>query len=235
MDNRFSRLNFSVHDASGFQSNLQQQYMVFNPENPFDVSVFRNKWMKNDKADAFRINRAFRDLKVPQESIVFIFYSGHGSKTEAIIPYDWDGTPEKSMSKSQLIDLVKAIKAKYIILIIDACNSDINEAIPGLYNPFQELNNIVAISSSFETQTSIETGTGQNGLFTEQMLTAFFTLNKDITRKIDLLNKRDNCISLYEAFLYIKEKLQNNLVHYQIPAIYNEDLAKRIILREVKE
>lgn len=119
-DPKFESLDRPINDAQKLYNVLISKY-TFNPEN---VQVLKNP-LRKDIIDALE-NLA---KKITQKDNLLIFYAGHGfwnenSNVGFWLPSDArEDSKDKWFPNSSLVDYLKEIKSKHILLIADACFS----------------------------------------------------------------------------------------------------------------
>jgi len=114
-----TRLDHPIHDASRLQEILVSDY-TFNPAN---VTLLKNP----DRKAIFKVFEALRKKVASQDSLL-VFFAGHGVWLEDMqqgfwLPRDAAGMQDPSdwISNSTLRDYIKAIKARHVLLVADAC------------------------------------------------------------------------------------------------------------------
>lgn len=114
-----NKLDHPVADAERIRDTLTTQY-TFEKQ---DVTFLKNP-------DGKSIFKAFEELrkKIAEQDNLLIFYAGHGLWREDMqqgfwLPRDASDTPYDWISNASIRDYIRAIKAKHILLISDACFS----------------------------------------------------------------------------------------------------------------
>jgi helicase len=81
----------------------------------------------DEEATAARLRSELRELQTTSsaDDVVVIAFSGHGSDTHEIITYDSDvyNLPSTALPLDELTDLVSAIPAKHLLVVLDCCFS----------------------------------------------------------------------------------------------------------------
>ncbi|MGD0756800.1 MAG: caspase family protein [Bacteroidales bacterium] len=119
-DPKFESLDRPINDAQKLYNVLISKY-TFSPEN---VQVIKNPTRK-DIINALE----YLAKKVTQKDNLLIFYAGHGfwnenSNVGFWLPSDArEDSKDKWFPNSELVDYLKEIKSKHILLIADACFS----------------------------------------------------------------------------------------------------------------
>jgi helicase len=60
-----------------------------------------------------------------EDDVVVVAFSGHGSNTHELIPYDADlyDLPGTTLPLDELIELISGIPAKHLLVVLDCCFS----------------------------------------------------------------------------------------------------------------
>ncbi len=147
----------------------------------------------------------------PNDMLVF-YFSGHGTKG-AFCPYDTESSYSSLLQHSEIKAVFKRHKAKYKIVLSDACYSgSIYDGTPtgsNSQNNGQDAN-IVIIMSSEPSETSLENPRIRQGAFSYYLLKGLRgAANRD----------KDNVITLNELFPYIKANVLNFTKNRQTPIL----------------
>lgn len=202
---------FTVRDAK-----IMKEYLVrvmgFPPENIVtllneratkgDIEGYIGTWLKNN---------------VERNSLVFIFYAGHGAPNpitgEAfIIPFD--GNPAfleaSAIPLKKLFQMLNGLQAKDVLMVMDSCFSGAGgrsvmakggrPIAVSIENPFLATNNIVMLSAAKGTEISSSYPEKRHGLFT-------YFLLKGLQGEADI--NGDTTISLEELYNYITPNVKN--------------------------
>jgi hypothetical protein len=154
------------------------------------------------------------------ETVVF-FFSGHGGRIETgpdageyLIPFDCDPSnlSGTSLSGSEIADLLKAIKAKRLVVLLDACHSagaaDVKalELAPGIkaglaektYNALAHGVGRVMMASSRPSEVSFVLPGMRNSLFTHHLLDAL---------RGAAPTHGDGLVRVFDVFHYVSDKV----------------------------
>jgi replicative superfamily II helicase len=81
----------------------------------------------DEDATVDRFRRELRDLQTSSsaDDVVVVAFSGHGTNTHQIVTYDSDlyNLPSTSLPLDELTELVSAIPAKHLLVVLDCCFS----------------------------------------------------------------------------------------------------------------
>lgn len=116
-----TKLDHPVQDASRLRDELISNY-TFDPSN---VTLLRNP----DRKEIFKAFESLRKTVGPNDSVL-VFFAGHGVWREDMqqgfwLPRDASGMSDPSdwIPNSTLRDYIKAIRARHLLLVADACFS----------------------------------------------------------------------------------------------------------------
>lgn len=163
-----------------------------------------------------------------EEDCVLIFFSGHGAlissypDTSALIPVDCDPGDLSStvLQEGELTSLLDAIKAKKLLVMIDACHSggaaSLKTAGDGLIFGYEEksLSRLasgvgrVVIASSRSSEYSMVLGGDRNSVFTTHAL--------DCLRG-HVYSRGDGYIRVFDLFNYVSEHVRRSVPGAQHP------------------
>ena len=191
----FPNLNGAKRDAETFAAILTDKY---------GFSLVGALY--NEKATRSAMFQVLRDLgkSVQPDDNVVIYFAGHGYFDHDIhvgylVPYDSDAYPETMLPNSHLIDVMKGIKVKHVLLIADSCFSGslIEQSRSGnsLQHDELEKRNSRWIITSGALETVGDGKDGEGSLFT-QTLCEILTANELPT------------LSAGEVFSSVQERMQ---------------------------
>jgi metacaspase-1 len=194
----------------------------------------------NDQATLDSINHELNSLasRTKSDDTVFIYFSGHGanigSSTDpisALVPVDCNPADilSTSLLEESLSDALMQIKAKRLIVCIDACHaggagtlkaSDGN-SVPNLSFSEKSLAKLaqgtgrVLIASSRASETSLILSGASNSLFTEHLVKAL---------RGGAHTQGDGLIRIFDVFNYVSEKVKGAAPGMQHPIFKASDL-----------
>lgn len=186
-------LKYTVSDARKFYAYLRSDAGGRIPSNQIRYLV-NNAASKKQIISALNYMFSF----ARREDKVIFYFSGHGD-VGAFIPYDFDQSQPSMLFHDEVKRIFKNCRAQTKICIADACYSgsitkkQISKfkAAPGLKSGASD---VVILMSSRNNETSIESGSLGQGLF------SFFLL-KGLNGQAD--SNRDRNISVKELFVFV--------------------------------
>jgi hypothetical protein len=174
----------------------------------------------------------------PADSVV-IFFSGHGAllgaasnPTSALLPVDCRRTNigATSLSEGELSTALRAIKARRLVVLLDACHSGgaasfktatPSDGLPSLGYSEKALDRLaygtgrVLIASSRASETSLVFPSSRNSLFTQHLL--------DVLRGQGQ-TRGDGLIRVFDVFNYVSENVRRAATDRQHPIFKASDL-----------
>lgn len=213
-DAKIPKLNYTTHDAQAIFD------LLVNP----DMAGFKKeniKFFLDDEATLFNIKDAisnwlFKNAK--EDSIVFIFFAGHGGVEEDrlgiekdnlakyLLPYDadFDNFFASALSNSDFNKLLLSIKSKRLVVFMDSCYSGgVSEKkardvkiVEDPYEKMAEGEGRLVIAASQPDQRSFEDENLSHGIFTYHLIDA-------LKGKADLDN--DGYVTAMEVYKYLSE------------------------------
>jgi hypothetical protein len=222
-----------INDAHEINNTLTSPvYCGYDPQNVV--------LLLNDQATLGSINRELNSLasRTQPDDTVFIYFSGHGanigSSTDprsALVPVDCDPVDilSTSLLEESLSDALMQIKAKRLIVCIDACHaggagtlkaSD-GDPVPNLSFSEKSLAKLaqgtgrVLIASSRASETSLILSGAINSLFTEHLVEAL---------RGRAHTQGDGLIRIFDVFNYVSEKVKGAVPGRQHPIFKASDL-----------
>ncbi|MBR4367414.1 MAG: caspase family protein [Bacteroidaceae bacterium] len=156
---------------------------------------------------------AIAKLSKPEDKVIF-FFSGHGSPG-CFIAYDGP------FYYTELISILRTIKAKGIYVFVDACMSgSISDDATSYDWASNRASSISLMMSSRADEYSYETGWVTNGFFTQALL-------KALRGKSD--TNRDRNITLMEAFKYVHKDVTDRTPKMHPQLIASSELFDTIL------
>jgi hypothetical protein len=185
-----------LNDVRGVAAVLRDPALCAYPDDPDHVRL-----LENDRAtrDGFLDGLRWIKEKADEDASVFIYFSGHGGRTEGVqageylIP--WEGTLsetrpwDSNISGNQFVDALKVIKSVKLLVVLDCCRSagiahakgsgpaphaDAPRLKPGLTDGFLDKlatgRGRVIFSASRSHEDSYIAPNAANSLFTEHLL-----------------------------------------------------------------
>jgi uncharacterized caspase-like protein len=213
-DSKIPKLDYTTHDAQAIFD------LLVNP----DMAGFKKeniKFFLDDEATLFNIKDAisnwlFKNAK--EDSIVFIFFAGHGGVEEDrlgiekdnlakyLLPYDadFDNFFASALSNSDFNKLLLSIKSKRLVVFMDSCYSGgVSEKkardvkiVEDPYEKMAEGEGRLVIAASQPDQRSFEDENLSHGIFTYHLIDA-------LKGKADLDN--DGYVTAMEVYKYLSE------------------------------
>jgi hypothetical protein len=192
----------------------------------------------DDQATLSAIRAELADLasSTGPEDTVVVFFSGHGARlgsgateTSALIPVDCDlGDPSQTtLLEAEFSDALARIKARRLVVLIDACQSGGAGVLKGEQGGEARLGfaekslerlahgtGRVIIASSRASETSLVMAGARNSVFTERLLEA---LKGRATRG-------DGLIRVFDVFDYVAEHVGRTVPGQQHPIFRAADL-----------
>mgnify|MGYP001268864102 FL=1 len=200
---QIERLDYPVADTRKVIKTLTDRYR-FDPD---DITFLANP-------DRKAIFRAFGEMrqKVTEEDNLLIFYAGHGvwmddMKQGYWLPKDASGPNDPSdwIPNSTVRDYVKAIKAKHILLVSDACFSG---AIFKVRNPF--VNPSVSAEKIYQLPSRKAITSGAMKTVPDQSVFVEYLVKR-------LGQNEDVYLDAQKLFVSFKEAVINNSPNHQTP------------------
>ena len=221
-DSKIPKLNYTTHDAQAIFD------LLVNP----DMAGFKKenvKFFLDDEATLFNIKDAisnwlFKNAK--EDSIVFIFFAGHGGVEEDrfgiekdnlakyLLPYDadFDNFFASALSNSDFNRLLLSIKSKRLVVFMDSCYSGgVSEKkardvkiVEDPYEKMAEGEGRLVIAASQPDQRSFEDEKLSHGIFTHHLIEA-------LKGKADLDN--DGYVTAMEVYKYLSETVTKTARH----------------------
>jgi hypothetical protein len=183
---------------------------------------------------AIRAELALMATEVTADETVIIYFSGHGYRSStpdemsALVPFDAElaRLPETTLPETELSLALAAIKARRLLVFLDACHAggavalkDIEAGRFGVTEKtLAHLTNgsgRVLIASSRADETSHVMPHARNSLFTEHLLAAL----KGATPSTG-----DGVVRVFEVFNYVAERVRARLPDKQHPIFKASDL-----------
>jgi uncharacterized caspase-like protein len=214
-------LNYSDNDARLFYNHLRSAL-------PNEMSGGKSILLLNQNATRSNIINAMQQVfsQSTENDFIIFYFSGHGS------PGNFCPTDINQQLLSH--DIVKAqfknAKARYRLCVADACFSGSigsqsqNSTVAGSTQQLRDAR-IAVIMSSKPNQTSIETGSLNQGIF------SYYFIN-GLKGAADL--NHDSYITMGELFLYTKNSTTQKSNGKQAPVVYGKNL-DRIPLTRIKQ
>lgn len=175
----------------------------------------------DDQATADGIRKAIARLVqvAKEDETVLFFFSGHGGRIETgpgigeyLIPFDGEGNdlPGTGISGEELTRLLKGIKAKRLIILLDACHSagtadvksaDLSSTVKSgiggkTYNDLAQGVGRVVMASCRPTEESVVLSGMRNSLFTHHLLAALKGAAQD---------RGDGLIRVFDVFHHVSD------------------------------
>jgi hypothetical protein len=211
-------LTYSDDDARLFYNHLKLSL-------PNEMANGSSVLLLNKNATRQNILNSLQDVfaKSTENDFIIFYFSGHGSPGN-FCPSDITNNLQHELVKNYF----KNAKAKYRLCIADACFSGSigSQQSSSTENSTQNLKDarIAVIMSSKPNQTSAETNTLQQGVF------SYYLIN-GLKGEADTNN--DKYITIGELFIYTKNKTAQRTNGKQIPVVYGKNL-DRIPLTKLK-
>lgn len=211
-------LTYSDDDARLFYNHLKLAL-------PNEMANGNSVLLLNKNATRQNILNSLQDVfaKSTENDFIIFYFSGHGSPGN-FCPSDITNNLQHELVKNYF----KNAKAKYRLCIADACFSGSigSQQSSSTENSTQNLKDarIAVIMSSKPNQTSAETNTLQQGVF------SYYLIN-GLKGEADTNN--DKYITMGELFIYTKNKTAQRTNGKQIPVVYGKNL-DRIPLTKLK-
>ena len=208
-----------LKDANDVASVLTApHYCGYHPENV--------KVLLDNEATLSNICNALEQLsqESQEEDFVFIYFSGHGglfanhSEFSALLPVDFSSNSSEPsyLSDSEFSDALKKIRARRIVVILDACHSGgavsfksdghaqprigfSNKSIALLSNGIGK----VIIASSRENEVSLILGGDTNSVFTKHLVDAM---------RGNCNAQGDGFIRVFDLFNHVSSKVNSNVM-----------------------
>ncbi|MDC1245087.1 caspase family protein [Crocinitomicaceae bacterium] len=222
-------LRYTENDAFRFQSFLQSARGGFTPE---ENIVFLTENEASHRNIMFSLNNMM--YKAKENDRVIFYFSGHGSKS-GLCPYEYLGEDDNSITKRDIELAFQKTKAKYQLLIADACYSGNLKASKGGIDvdveTFDESllassGGYAVIQSSGNYETSLEDDQLKQGVFSYFLLKGL---------KGEANRNGDKIVTIQELFNYIKVKVpayckkKAHSQHPQLDGDYDPDMPMSII------
>jgi len=181
---RFADLRLAVKDAADFLARYQEVH-------PDEFTAVHTTLLVNEEAEKPEILAALDDLagRADSNDRVVVYFSGHGYamprrygklrvNTYYYVPHDYrsfERLAETGLSSLELMDRLSVIAAEQIFLLFDTCQSGGAEEsfandMFGSLRLFGEDTGMFIMASSAASESSLELGSLDNGLFTHALL-----------------------------------------------------------------
>ena len=158
---------------------------------------------------------AIAKLSKPDDKVIF-FFSGHGNTGYF---YAYDGP----FYYTELLSLLRTIKAKGIYVFVDACMSgSVSDNATSYDWASSRTSSVSLMMSSRADELSVESGWVNNGYFTQALL-------KALRGKSDTDHNRQ--ITLMEAFKYVHKDVTDRISTMHPQLIANKELFDTVITR----
>lgn len=202
------QLRYAVRDAQGVEQLLRQDFQFDRIFTLFNAQATRDNIMKVLRGELSQTDH---------EDAVFVFYAGHAITEETaygplgyLVPYDGSFRPEemyKNLSMTTLKeDISKAVRAKHILYVIDACYSGLLLAKRGVERQqetqFRQLEYLQSITREDVRQVLAAGGQGEEVLDGGRFGHSVFT-----GRFIELLQETQNYITGKELGLTLPQRV----------------------------
>lgn len=198
-----SRLDFPLKDAQDLKQTLVATYTF----DPMDVTILANP----DRQTILKTLHDLKDRLTPQDSLL-IFYAGHGIWLDDMqqgywLPRDAAGSGNTAnwISNSDIRDHIKAIKARHILLVTDACFSGGLFKVRGL-SPQKT----IAIEKMYELASRKAITSGAMKTVPDKSVFAKFLVKR-------LQENREPYLDAQKLFVSFKEAVINNSSTGQTP------------------
>jgi hypothetical protein len=206
-----SDLEYSDDDASVFYRYLKQAF-------PTEMASGSSRLLLNKEATKANIMKAIKEIfsqSTDNDFIVF-YFSGHGAPGY-FCPTDYIS---QRVEHSDIKELFKRSNAKYRLCIADACFSgSIGSGTASEQSSSSTVDlkdaRIAVIMSSKPSQTSMETSSLRQGLFS-------YYLIRGLRGVADLNN--DSYVTVGELFLYVKKIVSEKSRYEQVPVVFGVNL-----------
>jgi hypothetical protein len=219
-DGTFADLKYADDDADKFLIQLKMSM-------PRETASGKVVQLKNAQATAQNVLNAIDDVfgRAGENDFVIFYFSGHGSPGN-FIPTDH---LSNVISHNAIKERFKRTPAKYRLCIADACFAGSIGSEANNYSSIsatQDLKDarLAVILSSKSTQTSQETSSLQQGVFS-------YYLIKGIRGAADINN--DKYVTAGELFVYTRTRVTERSGGKQVPVIYGQNI-DRIPLSRIK-
>lgn len=208
-DGWFSDLEYADSDAMEFHRHFRLAM-------PSEVERGDLRLLTNGDATYRSIMKAMREVfaKAGPDDFLVFYFSGHGNDG-LFCPHD---LYDAELRHSEIKELFRSAEGRYRLIIADACYSgSIADYSPPATVSHAELmdSRIAVIMSSRTDQTSIESSSLQNGVFTHALINGLQG-NAD--------ENADRYITAGELFHYTKQRVMHATNDEQIPVIYGLNL-----------
>lgn len=208
-DGWFSDLEYADSDAMEFHRHFKLAM-------PAEVERGDLRLLTNGNATYRSIMKAMREVfaKAGPDDFLVFYFSGHGNDG-LFCPHD---LYDAELRHSEIKELFRSAEGRYRLIIADACYSgSIADYSPPATVSHAELmdSRIAVIMSSRTDQTSIESSSLQNGVFTHALINGLQG-NAD--------ENADRYITAGELFHYTKQRVMHATNDEQIPVIYGLNL-----------
>ncbi len=202
------QLRYAVRDAQGVEQLLRQDFQFDRIFTLFNAQATRDNIMKVLRGELSQTDH---------EDAVFVFYAGHAITEETaygplgyLVPYDGSFRPEemyKNLSMTTLKeDISKAVRAKHILYVIDACYSGLLLAKRGVERQqetqFRQLEYLQSITREDVRQVLAAGGQGEEVLDGGRFGHSVFT-----GRFIELLQEAQSYITGKELGLTLPQRV----------------------------
>lgn len=156
-------------------------------------------------------------LRADENDVVLFYFSGHGLEG-SFLPINYDGFNNK-LEHTELIDLLKASRAKHKIILADACHSGsmlasrapLSETLKRYYAAFEASEGGTALfMSSKGEEYSLEDGGLRSGIFSHFLVKGL---------KGDADTNHNKIITIDELFNYVHNKVRAYTGNIQTPTL----------------
>lgn len=206
-----SDLNYSDDDATIFYRYLKQAF-------PTEMEGGSSRLLLNRDATKANVIKAIREVfsQSTDNDFIIFYFSGHGSPGY-FCPTDYIS---QRIDHSEVKEMFRRSNAKYRLCIADACFSGSigsGSTSEQSYVSTVDLKDarIAVIMSSKPSQTSMETASLKQGLFS-------YYLIKGLRGVADINN--DRYVTVGELFIYVKKTVSQKSGYQQIPVVYGINL-----------
>lgn len=156
--------------------------------------------------------------KAQEDDVVVFFFSGHGNKT-GLATYEVGGPQHNpSLSYDDIQKVLRQCRAKTKLLFIDACYSGTardegSSETSQEWNTMVEEHKVMLFLSSRTGETSLESPTDSNGMFTKHLLRAL---------KGGADANKDRIVTARELFTFVSTRVKNESQNRQHPVMWGQ-------------
>lgn len=220
-----------LHDARDFASLLKSNEHCGYPAANIRVLL-------NEEATLSAIRAALAELAAAAgtDDTITIFFSGHGTRlgdgetaTSALVPFDarFDDLATTTLPEHELSAALSKIKARRLVLLIDACHAGDAGSFKSVNNAFhsgfdeKSLQRLasgtgrVILASSRGSETSLILPGARNSVFSDAVLTAL----RGKARTVG-----DGLVRVFDLFNYVAEHVAHSVPGRQHPIFKASDL-----------